>query len=409
VTSGGRACSTFAHCAELLAAGEDIDYDGTTGHLAIDDVGDVSTARVTTARVIDGQLQPIAHQDIDLVAQRQDAVFAASVFVTQLQQALRVLGYYDGEVTGIYDDATTAAVGALQTDLGLPATGQYDSATDAALRERIGARLATIGTGIAELQQALADRGYYQGPIDGRFNDATVAAIKAFQTDLGVPPTGIIDVATLRAIYARGVASGELLVPPPPEPTTPPKPPAPTTVPAPTVAPTAPEPPPTAAPATTTAPTPTTDAPSEPADPPDTIEPPVTGPDLYDALSSDARFSTFIELARIAGYDHDLSQLGPFTVFAPTDDAFEALDPDELEELRTDPAAANALLRDLIVEDRIAGVDLRSGPLRTIGGGSIEIATGAGGTTAGGAQVSADAIEASNGVVHALATVPTSG
>ena len=66
---------------------------------------------------------------------------------------------------------------------------------------------ATIGTGVMELQQALADRGYYTGPIDGRFSDATVAAIKAFQTDLGVPATGIIDVATMQAIYARGVAS----------------------------------------------------------------------------------------------------------------------------------------------------------------------------------------------------------
>jgi uncharacterized surface protein with fasciclin (FAS1) repeats len=410
VTSGGRACSTFAHCAELLAAGEDIDYDGTTGHLAIDDVGDVSTARVTTARVIDGQLQPVAHQDIDLVAQRQDAVFAASVFVTQLQQALRVLGYYDGEVTGIYDEATTAAVGALQTDLGLPATGQYDAATDAALRERIGARLATIGTGIAELQQALAERGYYHGPIDGRWNDATIAAVKAFQTDLGVPPTGIIDVATLQAIYARGVASGELLVPPPPETTAPPKPAEPTTVPS-----TTPKPPPTAAPTTTKPATPTTKpestttAPTNEEEPATTAPPPPAQPDLYAALSRDARFSTFIELARTAGYDHDLGQPGPFTVFAPTNEAFAALDPDELDQLRSDPVAANELLRDLIAEGRITGAELTPGALRTIGGGSIEIATGGGGTTAGGAPVTPDAIDASNGVVHALAAVPTVG
>ncbi len=265
VTSGGRSCSTFVHCVELLAAGEDIDYDGTTGHIGIDASGDVSTARVTTARVIDGQLQPVARQDIDLEAQRQDAVFASAVFVAQLQQALKVLGFYEGDVTGIYDDATTAAVGALQHDLGLPATGQYDAATDAALRERLGGRLDTIGTGIMELQQALTERGYYHGPIDGRFSDETVAAIKAFQTDLGVPATGIIDVATMQAIYARGVASGELLVPPPTT-TLPPKPPPPTTTkpPPPTAAPTTkppPEPEPTAAPpdeTTTTTEKPTT-------------------------------------------------------------------------------------------------------------------------------------------------------
>ena len=127
VTSGGRTCSTFAHCVQLLAAGEDIDYDGATGHLGIDAAGDVSSACITTARVIDGLLQPIATQDIDLEQQRQDAVFANAVFVAQLQQALKALGYYEGEITGIYDDATTAAVAALQRDLGLPDTGQYDA------------------------------------------------------------------------------------------------------------------------------------------------------------------------------------------------------------------------------------------------------------------------------------------
>jgi peptidoglycan hydrolase-like protein with peptidoglycan-binding domain len=300
VTSGGRSCSTYAHCIELLGAGEDIDYDGTTGHLGIDDVGDVSTARVTTGRVIEGQLQPVARQDIDLEAQRQDAVFASAVMVAQLQQALKVLGFYEGEVTGIYDDATTAAVAALQRDLGLPDTGQYDAATDAALRERLGNRLTTIGTGIMELQQALTERGYYHGPIDGRMSDATVAAIKAFQTDLGVPPTGIIDVATLQAIYARGVASGELLVPPPPETTLPPpttKPPATTKPPTPTAAPTTePKPEPTKP---TTPPTKPTTPPTKPTTPSTTTTEP-GGPDLYQALSNDSRLTTLMEVARAA-------------------------------------------------------------------------------------------------------------
>ena len=48
VTDGGRTCSTFPHCVQLLAAGEDIDYDGTTGHIGFDPAGDISTARITT-------------------------------------------------------------------------------------------------------------------------------------------------------------------------------------------------------------------------------------------------------------------------------------------------------------------------------------------------------------------------
>ncbi len=361
--------------------------------------------------MIDGQLQPVARQDIDLEAQRQDAVFASAVFVAQLQQALKVLGFYDGDVTGIYDDATTAAVGALQNDLGLPATGQYDAATDAALRARIGDRLGTIGTGVMELQQALADRGYYTGPIDGRFSDETIAAIKAFQTDLGVPPTGVIDVATLQAIYARGVATGELLVPPPPETTLPPKPPATTVAPAPPT----PTKPPTTKPPTTKPPT--TEAAGDRAATRAGVRRQTSR--SHRSRLRPARASTrrcrvtpasrpSWSSRRLAGYGNDLGQTGPFTVFAPTNDAFAA-DAAELDRLRTEPGAAGALLRDLIVEGDLTGSQLAPGPLRTIGGGTIVIANSGGQTTAGGAPLSADAIEASNGIVHALSAVPTPG
>jgi branched-chain amino acid transport system substrate-binding protein len=394
VTSGGRACSTFAHCVELLAAGEDIDYDGTTGHLGIDAAGDVSTARVTTARVDAGQLQPVGSQEVDLEAQRQDELFASAILVAQLQQALKALGYYEGDVTGIYDEATTAAVAALQRDLGLPETGQYDAATDAALRERIGSRLQTFGTGVKELQQALTERGFYTGPIDGRYSAETIAAVKAFQTDLGVPPTGIIDVATMRAIYARGVATGEASVPPPPAPTTTKPEVAPTTV---------PKPPPTEAPAppepTTTEPAPaTTEKPTPPA-----------GPTLFQALSDDANFSTFMRIAATAGFGTDVAQPGPFTVFAPTNDAFDKLEGDELNKLETDAAAATALLRELIVDDLVTGAELTTKELRTVGGGTIDIVASGDVITAGGAAVTPDAVDASNGVTHALASVPSTG
>ena len=130
--------------------------------------------------------------------------------------------------------------------------------------------------------------------------------------------------------------------------------------------------------------------------------------DLYEALSRDSQFSTLMELAAIAGYGRDLGQTGPFTVFAPTNTAFAA-DPDELERLRTEEGAASELLRDLIVDEAITGSELAPADLRTIGGGTIVIADSGGETTAGGAPVSADAIEASNGIVHALAGVPSPG
>jgi branched-chain amino acid transport system substrate-binding protein len=380
VTTDGRTCSTFAHCVELLAAGEEIDYTGTTGPIAFDEAGDISSARVTTAAVVDGRLQPVATSDIDLVAERQQEIFDSAVFVTQLQLVLRALGFYTGDISGVYDEATTAAVAALQRDLGLPDTGEFDEATDAALRRRLGSGLDAFTASVSELQQALADRGYYTGPIDGRYSEELVAAIKAFQRDLGVPQTGIIDVATLQAIHARGVVSGSAS-----QPTVPPT----TGV----------------APATTAAPPPPQST-APPPSSPDTSEPAPDEPDLYDVLAADPQFSTLVEVARAAGYGADLAAPGPLTLFAPTNDAFTTVDDETLDQLRTDPAAADALLRDLAVEGAVPSNELETGELRTIGGASIEVEVDAGTITVGGASVVEPDIGAANGVAHAIDSIP---
>ena len=90
-------------------------------------------------------------------------------------------------------------------------------------------------------------------------------------------------------------------------------------------------------------------------------------------LSADPNYSTLVEVAQAAGYGADFSQPGPFTLFAPTNDAFAALDPDRLDELRTDAEAADALLRDLAVEGAIPSDELTTGELETIGGATVDV------------------------------------
>ena len=389
VTGGGRTCSTYAHCIDLLAAGEDIDYDGASGRLDFDAAGDITTTRITTAEVIDGQLQPVSSRDVDLPGARDQARFAAAVFVAQLQQGLRILGYYEGDVTGVYDDATREAVAALQRDLGLPDTGEYDEATDAAVRERLGTGRATLTATTVQLQQALADLGYYDGPIDGRYSSEVIAAVRAFQRDLGVPETGMLDAATAQAIFERGVVAGTV---PPPEPTPGP---GPDPTPEPTPDPT---PPPTTPPPTTAAPT------TEP--PPPTTPPEPELQPLFDVLAEMPEMTTLIEVARTAGYGNDLRQPGPLTLFAPTNDAFAGLDPGELDTLRTDAAFADAFLRNLAVEGALATADLRTGPLLTIGGEDVDVVVSGSSITYGGAAVTGPEILASNGIAHTLSAVP---
>ena len=127
-------------------------------------------------------------------------------------------------------------------------------------------------------------------------------------------------------------------------------------------------------------------------------------------LSGDRQFTTFMDLARAAGYDSDLGQPGPFTVFAPTNNAFAAMDADELAAHMADPEAADALLRDLIVDGAIRAKQLLPGPLRTIGGGTIVVAGIGSEMTVGGAAMELPSrIIAFNGLVHGLASVPTPG
>jgi uncharacterized surface protein with fasciclin (FAS1) repeats len=359
VTAGGRTCSTFAHCVELLAAGEDIDYAGATGGIAIDANGDISTARIATVTVV----------------------------TTQLQQVLKLLGYFEGDVTGVFDEATADAVRALQRDLGLPETGEYDEATDAALRARLGSGAAALGTAVSQLQEELTALGYYSGPIDGRYSAETIAAIRAFQADLGVPQTGLLDPATLRAIYARGQQGVVPVEPPAPPVTDPPAPPAPTVAPAPTTT----APPPTAPPAT------------EP--PPDTEAPAPEQPTLFEVLAADPQFSTLVGLLRSLGFDGDLARPGPFTVFAPTNAAFDAMDPDELEELRGDPDRSESVLAYHAAEGLLATADLTTGPLTSLQGSPLQIVVDGSTITVDDATIVGRDIEASNGIAHAIGQV----
>lgn len=400
VTGGGLKCTTYADCQAKLAANEDIDYDGPSGLLAIDEQGDPTSVRFTTGRMQGGKLVEISSTDIDMAdLDRQQAAFAAAAFITKLQQALRFLGFYNGPINGLGSPELTASIAAFQTSVGLPATGIFDAATEAALRSALGDYNDLFSASTLGIQQLLTDLGFYTGPLDGIWSAELTAAIKALQTELGVPTTGVLDAATIRAAYERGLIDGA-----PPATTT--------TVPGTTVVPTTPpatQPPVTAPPATTPAvTTPPVTAPPE-TSPPDTT-PAVTLPEeitmdnLFQTLQADPDFSTFVELLIAAGFTQDTVLIGPYTIFAPTNAAFDAVDPATLEEVRNDPETLRQLLAYHVIEGRLSSLEL-VGELFTINGAAVQ-AAGSGATlTIGGAPVVKADLLASNGVIHGISSV----
>lgn len=135
--------------------------------------------------------------------------------VTELQQLLSQRGYYNGSVTGVYDEQTKAAVIAFQRAQGLSADGIVGSATEAALQQAAPQnatamqqttttestytpvandgllQLGDVGSEVSDLQTRLQNMGYYDGPISGSFGSQTQAALIAFQQAQGLTADGI--------------------------------------------------------------------------------------------------------------------------------------------------------------------------------------------------------------------------
>jgi len=122
--------------------------------------------------------------------------------VTELQQVMTDLGYYDGPIDGVYGDATTEGVKKMQTDLGVTADGIYGPTTHDALKGK-GKSI------VMELQTGLQTYGYYDGEIDGDYGQATQDAVKKLQTDLGVTADGKFGAETADA-FEKAVADGTL-------------------------------------------------------------------------------------------------------------------------------------------------------------------------------------------------------
>lgn len=259
-------------------------------------------------------------------------------YVSALQTDLRTLGYYQGDIDGIYGPQTVAAVETFQEDNGLPVTGLVDPATQAAMQSALGGQeSAQVGA----LQAILIATGYYDGTVDGQWSPEVEAALIAMQRDLGVEPTGVIDTATLRALQEALAGADE----DPEMPTT--TSPASTT---PTTQPPAPATTTTSAVTTTSAPTPPTTAPVEGS--------------VLDVLAQTGQFTVFLGAVESAGLTEMLSGPGPFTVFAPPDEAFAAVT------LPDDPDAISALVLYHVVNDDVDAFELTAATSLTTAQGS---------------------------------------
>jgi uncharacterized surface protein with fasciclin (FAS1) repeats len=129
-------------------------------------------------------------------------------------------------------------------------------------------------------------------------------------------------------------------------------------------------------------------------------------PGTVDVAIATEGFATLVAAVTAADLAETLSGMGPFTVFAPTDDAFAALPAGVLDALLL-PENKEVLVKILtyhVVAANVLAADVTDGDVATVEGQTVALST-ANGVTVNGANVVIADVLASNGVIHAIDAV----
>ena len=133
-----------------------------------------------------------------------------------------------------------------------------------------------------------------------------------------------------------------------------------------------------------------------------------SGETIVDIAAGNPDFSTLVTAVTEAGLVETLSGEGPFTVFAPTNEAFAALPEGTVEALLEDPTGDLTSILQLHViageVDSAAAVAAAGTCVETLGG-PVKVEEVDGGLTIGGAPISTTDLEASNGIIHVIDAV----
>ena len=130
--------------------------------------------------------------------------------------------------------------------------------------------------------------------------------------------------------------------------------------------------------------------------------------DIIDTAVAAGSFKTLAAAVTAAGLVDTLKGAGPFTVFAPTDDAFAKLPAGTVEALLKDIPKLTAILTYHVVAGKVMAADvvkMDGKSAKTVQGGDVKIGTAGGVKLNGTANVTKTDIECTNGVIHVIDAV----
>ena len=126
--------------------------------------------------------------------------------------------------------------------------------------------------------------------------------------------------------------------------------------------------------------------------------------DIVDTTVAAGNFKTLVVALKTADLVNTLKGKGPYTVFAPTDEAFAKIPKADLDALLANKEKLSAVLTYHVVPGKIMAKDVKAGDVATVNGKTIKITT-ANGVVVNMSKVTATDIDASNGVIHVIDTV----
>jgi uncharacterized surface protein with fasciclin (FAS1) repeats len=126
---------------------------------------------------------------------------------------------------------------------------------------------------------------------------------------------------------------------------------------------------------------------------------------VAETIARTPSLSTLNSLLARTGLVESLKANGPYTVFAPSNEAFQALPAKTMEELTAQPEKLKALLTYHLLPTRLMAADIKNSNAKTVQGANLALATAGAFVIVENATVTHADLVSTNGVVHVIDTV----
>jgi len=167
-------------------------YGNVTGDKSAETTAAIRRYQIRSGLQVTGEVNPETLQSLN-ISSNSKANSAPQSQITSKPAVVQSKDARPDETARVEQNSSPAP--STERDRQLDTNTAYTSAYYKSAPSRMNKRMA-----VAELQQQLITRGYYRGRVDGSYGRRTALALRAFQFDSGLPPTGQLDTSTLQTL-----------------------------------------------------------------------------------------------------------------------------------------------------------------------------------------------------------------